>query len=230
MDKPIAAQKYSIKIEDEIEEFKRNCLTERRAQLPDMQNEMFTRIFPAAYVPEGKLIQAIDLCDRTIRKNLEGRNNEGGSTLLRHETTSVIRPDRPRRQGGDYRPHYPARNADAYMDALEAEIASMKVHPSSGLSAGDREKLEKVLSACTRINGPFNANLIREVLASSAPAETEDDDQKQEYGVFLICNERHPSTKERCHRETEHEGRHTGRNRGWYTKPLSAPVDQKEGE
>lgn len=35
-------------------------------------------------------------------------------------------PPRPKRQGGDYRPHYAARETDAYMAALEAEIGRLK--------------------------------------------------------------------------------------------------------
>lgn len=35
-------------------------------------------------------------------------------------------PERPKVQGGDYRPHYPQRSADAYMNAQDAEIASLR--------------------------------------------------------------------------------------------------------
>jgi hypothetical protein len=42
------------------------------------------------------------------------------------KTTGIVSslPARPTRQGGDYRPHYAAADADAYMDALLVKFRS----------------------------------------------------------------------------------------------------------
>ena len=38
----------------------------------------------------------------------------------------LAQPNRPEIQGGDYRPHYPARTATPYMDALEIRVAALE--------------------------------------------------------------------------------------------------------
>ena len=63
----------TLKINQEIEDFKRKMLNERIIQLTEPQLALFNRLFPDK-IPEEKLITAIDLCDRTIRKNLAGRD------------------------------------------------------------------------------------------------------------------------------------------------------------
>lgn len=63
----------SAKVEAEVEAFKRKLLQERMEQLTEPQRTMFTkRVFPKG-VPSDCLIGAIDLCDRTIKKNEQGR-------------------------------------------------------------------------------------------------------------------------------------------------------------
>jgi hypothetical protein len=49
-------------------------------------------------------------------------------------------PERPKPQGGDYRPHYARRSADAYMNHLEAKVAEQ---------AATIEQLERKLVAAT---------------------------------------------------------------------------------
>lgn len=60
----------SEKVENEIEQFKRTLLKERLSQCTEKQVAFFNKIFFDG-VPKSKLIAAIDLCDRTIRKNIE---------------------------------------------------------------------------------------------------------------------------------------------------------------
>ena len=62
------------KIKDEVEEFKRKLLAERLAQCTEAQQRMFNKVYPEG-VLESKLESAIDLCDRTIRKNIAGRTH-----------------------------------------------------------------------------------------------------------------------------------------------------------
>ena len=57
--------KDSLKL---IEDFKRDLLIERLSECTEPQRRKFDRIYPNG-VPEEKLVSAIDLCDRTIRKN-----------------------------------------------------------------------------------------------------------------------------------------------------------------
>ena len=64
-------------VEKEVEDFKRKLLSERLSQLTEPQLEKFKWCFPNV-VPEGKLISAISLCDRTIKKNIEGREKNNG--------------------------------------------------------------------------------------------------------------------------------------------------------
>lgn len=59
-------------VEKEVEDFKRKLLSERLEKITVPQREFFDRIFPNG-VPSGKLINAIELCDRTIIKN--GKKN-----------------------------------------------------------------------------------------------------------------------------------------------------------
>ena len=61
-----------MSISEEVEQFKRSCLDERLEQCTEEQQAFFHRIFPKG-VPSDKLESAIDLCDRTIKKNVEGR-------------------------------------------------------------------------------------------------------------------------------------------------------------
>lgn len=62
----------SKEVEAKVEEFKRGLLNEALAQCTADQQAFFHRIFPKG-VPEDKLVGAIDLCERTIRKNKAGR-------------------------------------------------------------------------------------------------------------------------------------------------------------
>jgi|FAXJ01.1.fsa_nt_gi hypothetical protein len=62
----------SAEIEKKVETFKRGLLNEALAQCTAEQQAFFRRIFPDG-VPESKLVSAIDLCERTIRKNKAGR-------------------------------------------------------------------------------------------------------------------------------------------------------------
>jgi hypothetical protein len=57
-----------MSIKDEVEQFLRRCLQERLANLSVPQRAMFERVYPI--LTAAKLEDAIDLCDRTIRKNL----------------------------------------------------------------------------------------------------------------------------------------------------------------
>ncbi len=59
-------------IHAEVETFKRGLLNEALQQCTAEQQAFFHRIFPNG-VTEDKLVGAIDLCRRTIRKNKEGR-------------------------------------------------------------------------------------------------------------------------------------------------------------
>lgn len=59
-------------INAEVETFKRGLLSEALAQCTAEQQAFFNRIFPNG-VSEDKLVGAIDLCRRTIRKNNAGR-------------------------------------------------------------------------------------------------------------------------------------------------------------
>lgn len=53
----------------QIEVFKRTLLRERLAQCSEAQQALFHRLYPKG-VPEDNLVSAIDLCDRTIKKNM----------------------------------------------------------------------------------------------------------------------------------------------------------------
>lgn len=58
---------------EEITAFSRKLLDERLAQLTEPQRKMFhDRVYPKG-VPEDRIVSAIDLCDRTIKKNVAGR-------------------------------------------------------------------------------------------------------------------------------------------------------------
>lgn len=56
-------------VEKAVEDFKRQMLAERLSQCSEAQQAFFKRIYPKG-VPEASLVSAIDLCDRTIKKNL----------------------------------------------------------------------------------------------------------------------------------------------------------------
>jgi len=55
-------------IHGEIETFKRGLLKESLEKCTSDQQAFFDRLFPSG-VPEDKLVGAIDLCRRTIKKN-----------------------------------------------------------------------------------------------------------------------------------------------------------------
>ena len=57
-------------VEKEVYQFKRTLLEDRLSQCTEKQKSFFKKIFPDG-VPESRLMAAIDLCDRTIRKNIE---------------------------------------------------------------------------------------------------------------------------------------------------------------
>lgn len=58
----------SLKVEAEIEAFQRKLLDERLSQCTETQVAFFHKLYPNG-VPKKNLISAIDLCDRTIKKN-----------------------------------------------------------------------------------------------------------------------------------------------------------------
>lgn len=58
-----------MSVVEEVEAFKRKLLQERLDQLSEQQVAFFKRLYPKD-VPESSLISAIELCDRTLRKNL----------------------------------------------------------------------------------------------------------------------------------------------------------------
>jgi len=60
----------SVKAFKEVEDHKRKMLEDRLSQCTDSQRAFFHRIYSKG-VPEEKLMSAIDLCDRTIKKNKE---------------------------------------------------------------------------------------------------------------------------------------------------------------
>lgn len=66
-------------INAEVETFKRGLLTEALKQCTEEQQTFFDRIFPEG-VSEDKLVGAIDLCRRTIRKNKVGREPQKQTT------------------------------------------------------------------------------------------------------------------------------------------------------
>ena len=65
-----------IGIREQIETFKRQKLDEALAKVTDDQRALFNRIFPEG-VPEDKLIQAIELCERTIARNIKVAADDG---------------------------------------------------------------------------------------------------------------------------------------------------------
>lgn len=69
-----------MSVMQEVEAFKRKLLDDRLAQLTEPQRAFFFRIFPPDRFPQGvpadKLVSSIDLCDRTIAKNLKGHGAE----------------------------------------------------------------------------------------------------------------------------------------------------------
>ena len=65
----------NAKVNAEIAEFTAGLLERRLALLTDKQRAFFHRIYPQG-VPSDKMVSAIDLCDRTIKKNTEGRETQ----------------------------------------------------------------------------------------------------------------------------------------------------------
>ena len=59
----------SIQVQMEIDAFKRQLLEGRLAQLSEKQRALFHKAYPAP-IASHKLELAIDLCDRTIRRNI----------------------------------------------------------------------------------------------------------------------------------------------------------------
>lgn len=59
-----------MNIRDEVEAFLREKLEERLSQCTDTQRAFFPKVYPGK-VSYEKLILAIDLCDRTIAKNIK---------------------------------------------------------------------------------------------------------------------------------------------------------------
>jgi 3-methyladenine DNA glycosylase AlkC len=55
---------------EQIEDYMREMLANRLSQCSQVQRDLFAKIFPGE-VPASKLEQCIDLCDRTIAKNLK---------------------------------------------------------------------------------------------------------------------------------------------------------------
>lgn len=63
----------SKSVDGRIEQYKRQMLVDALAQLLPAQVELFNRVYPNG-IPSEKLINAIDLCERTIKKNEKGRS------------------------------------------------------------------------------------------------------------------------------------------------------------
>lgn len=73
----------TLTVQDEVDAFKRQLLRERLSKLTEPQAALFWRIHGGApykagvgeveKIPVDELILCIDLCDRTIRKNVAGR-------------------------------------------------------------------------------------------------------------------------------------------------------------
>lgn len=55
------------RVDNEIEAFKRRLLEELRDEIPGRGEPLFSRIFPTG-VPEKALVDALRLCERTIKK------------------------------------------------------------------------------------------------------------------------------------------------------------------
>lgn len=60
-----------MNVKDEVEAFKRKLLENRLSQCTERQIGIFNKIYPNG-VSEENLESAIELCDRTIRKNASG--------------------------------------------------------------------------------------------------------------------------------------------------------------
>lgn len=73
MEKTSMSAEIHNEIHGEIETFKRGLLKESLEKCTEDQQTFFHRIFPNG-VSEDKLVGAIDLCRRTIKKNEAGRN------------------------------------------------------------------------------------------------------------------------------------------------------------
>lgn len=68
----------STKVLEEIASFARVLLDERLAQLTEPQRTKFALVYPR--VTDANIVSAIDLCDRTIKKNIAGRPAQGESS------------------------------------------------------------------------------------------------------------------------------------------------------
>jgi hypothetical protein len=67
--------------EAEVEAYKRKMLADRLAQCTPTQQAFFGRVYPRG-VREEQLMNAIDLCDRTIRKNKADPTRVGAGLFL----------------------------------------------------------------------------------------------------------------------------------------------------
>jgi len=64
----------ALSAKEEVEELTRKLLAQRLAMVSEKQREFFTtKVYPGK-VKEQDLISAIDLCNRTIKKNIENPN------------------------------------------------------------------------------------------------------------------------------------------------------------
>lgn len=79
----------SEKVKKEIEEFERTLLEDRLRQCTEKQVAFFKKIYPNG-VPESKLIDAIDLCNRTIRKNVENPERLKENLLLNQSDETEV--------------------------------------------------------------------------------------------------------------------------------------------
>lgn len=59
-----------MNVKEKIEAFKRHLLADALAQLPEENVKRFNQIFPKG-VKDEDVINAIELCERTIKKNKE---------------------------------------------------------------------------------------------------------------------------------------------------------------
>jgi hypothetical protein len=81
---------------------------------------------------------------------------------------------RPTPQGGDYRPHYRKREADAYIAALEAELQSLREKESAAFVDG----FEACRCRCLCIVDEHDGYLNRIELLEAFPAPTKLEQEK----------------------------------------------------
>ena len=85
----------SEKVRDEIEASTRKMLEDRLGQITDEQRKFFwDSCFPKKHypngVPEEKLITAIDLCDRTIKENIEEKSGASSPRESEHDNGNKV--------------------------------------------------------------------------------------------------------------------------------------------